>query len=141
MKLGWKSGLTISEEQTIDLGVNFSKYIEKGDLIALKGDLGSGKTTFTKGILKGLNYSGKVTSPTYTMINEYDCLQKVIHIDCYKEKKIGIWLSLGLNDYIDDHNNIIIIEWPEILEEILPSDLINISFKHINDNQREICLL
>ena len=66
------------------------------------------------------------------MINEYDCLQKVIHIDCYKEKKLGIWLSLGLNDYIDDDNNIIIIEWPEILESI-KINKIEFHFSYSND--------
>ena len=141
MKLGWQSGLSNSQQETIDFGIDFSRYIERGDLIALNGDLGSGKTTFTKGVLQGLKYTGKVTSPTYTMINEYDCLEKIIHIDCYKEKNLGIWLSLGINDYIDNQDNILIIEWPEMLDKILPSNLININFKHISDNQREINLI
>ena len=141
MKLGWQSGLSNSQQETIDFGIDFSRYIERGDLIALNGDLGSGKTTFTKGVLQGLKYTGKVTSPTYTMINEYDCLEKIIHIDCYKEKNLGIWLSLGINDYIDNQDNILIIEWPEMLDKILPSNLISINFKHISDNQREINLI
>ena len=105
MKDGWLGRITDSEDDTINMGVELSAYIEKGDIIALHGDLGSGKTTLTKGIMKGLEYTSPVTSPTYTLINEYNSLKNVIHIDCYKESDLGIWISLGLNDYINNRDN------------------------------------
>lgn len=140
MKDGWLGRITDSEDDTINIGIEFSAYIEKGDVIALHGDLGSGKTTLTKGIMIGLEYTSPVTSPTYTLINEYNSLKNVIHIDCYKESDLGIWISLGLNDYINNRNNIIIIEWPEILVDMLPDDTINLKLIHISQNKRDISL-
>ena len=138
MKNGWIGKITDSEQDTINLGVELSKYIENGDIIALHGDLGSGKTTLTKGIMQGLEYAYAVTSPTYTLLNEYSSRKDVIHIDCYKESDLGIWISLGLNDYINNKENIIVIEWPELLISILPDDVINIRLNHISKNKREI---
>ena len=140
MKDGWLGRITDSEDDTINMGIELSAYIEKGDIIALHGDLGSGKTTLTKGIMKGLEYTSPVTSPTYTLINEYNSLKNVIHIDCYKESDLGIWISLGLNDYINNRDNIIIIEWPEILVGMLPDDTINLKLIHISQNKRNISL-
>ena len=140
MKDGWLGRITDSEDDTLNMGIEFSTYIEKGDIIALHGDLGSGKTTLTKGIMKGLEYTSPVTSPTYTLINEYNSLKNVIHIDCYKESDLGIWISLGLNDYMNNRDNIIIIEWPEILVDMLPDDTINLKLIHISQNKRDISL-
>ena len=67
--------LTKSYFETVEFGLEFSKKISKGDIIALNGNLGSGKTTFVKGVLKGLNYKYDVTSPTYTLINEYHSVE------------------------------------------------------------------
>ena len=74
------------------LGYTIANKLNQGDVISLEGDLGSGKTTFVKGILRGLNYKYDVTSPTFTLINEYNSLKNVIHIDCYKESDLGIWI-------------------------------------------------
>ena len=84
---------------TEKLGIEFSKTVSKGTIVLLNGDLGSGKTTFAKGVLRGLNYAEEVTSPTYTLINEYNADYDVIHIDCYREKNINRWLNIGLIDY------------------------------------------
>ena len=77
-------------QATVDLGKNFSKELKPGDVIGLNGNLGSGKTTFIKGILEGLNYKDNVTSPTFTLINEYDANYKVLHVDFYRDKN---WTS------------------------------------------------
>ena len=126
MRNGWIGGVSKSEEETIKFGKDFSEYIENGDVIALRGNLGTGKTTLVKGVLKGLGYNKFVTSPTYTMINEYTAAKNIIHIDCYKENDLSIWISLGLNDYINNKKNIIIIEWPDVLVDILPHNTISI---------------
>lgn len=131
------SKITKSNLETEQLGLKFSKKISKGDIIALNGNLGSGKTTFVKGVLKGLNYEYDVTSPTYTLINEYHANFNVIHIDCYREKDLNRWLSIGITDYfVDDY--ILFIEWYENIKSILPKNINLINFKMISENERLI---
>ena len=125
-----KRYISNSFEETCNLGQNLSKRVKSGDIILLYGDLGSGKTTFVKGFLKGFDYSFDVTSPTFSLINEYDAVQKVIHIDCYREKNINRWINLGIIDYFND-SSIVIIEWPEILNDILPDNVIRVKFSNV----------
>jgi tRNA threonylcarbamoyladenosine biosynthesis protein TsaE len=129
--------VTKNNIETEKLGYNFSKKISQGDIIALKGNLGSGKTTFVKGVLKGLNYEHEVTSPTYTLINEYNTNYKIIHIDCYRESDVNRWLNIGLIDYFSG-NNILFIEWPEKIESILPKNINKLSFEIVSVNERLI---
>ena len=129
---------TQSNIETEELGQKFSGKISKGDVIALNGNLGSGKTTFMKGVLKGLNYQNEVTSPTYTLINEYYTEDySLIHIDCYREKNINRWLNIGLIDYLSG-DNILFIEWAENIQSILPKGINNICFDVLDTNQRLI---
>lgn len=114
---------------TEKLGIEFSKIVSKGTIVLLNGDLGSGKTTFAKGVLRGLNYAEEVTSPTYTLINEYNADHDVIHIDCYREKNINRWLNIGLIDYFTTEN-ILFIEWPRNIRDILFSrSVISLNFE------------
>ena len=129
--------ITASFSETIKLGIEFSKKIVPGNIILLYGDLGSGKTTFVKGILKGLKYKHDVTSPTFSLINEYDANYEVIHIDCYREKNIERWINLGINDYFNG-SSIVIVEWPEILEKIIEKEVIKVKINHLDENKREI---
>ena len=135
-----KRKVTIDYLDTQKLGENFSKKIKSGDIILLYGDLGAGKTTFVKGILKGFQFANEVTSPTFSLINEYNADKKVIHIDCYREKEIERWISIGIEDYFNQ-SNIVIIEWPEILETIIPDNAIKIKISHINTNKREFLFI
>ena len=126
-----------SPEDTLSIGVNFSNKILSGDVIAINGDIGAGKTTFIKGILKGLNYKGTVSSPTYTLINEYSSTYKIIHIDCYREKAVNRWLDIGIMDYLHS-DNVVIIEWPKYIETILPKNIITIDIEHLSEFKRKI---
>ena len=135
-----KRKVTIDYLDTQKLGENFSKEIKSGDIVLLYGDLGAGKTTFVKGILKGFQFDSEVTSPTFSLINEYNADKKVIHIDCYREKEIERWISIGIEDYFNQ-SNIVIIEWPEILETIIPDNAIKIKISHINTNKREFLFI
>ena len=92
---------TDSSDQTILLAKSLSSKFKPGGIYGFIGDLASGKTTFIKGLLSGLDFIGMVNSPTFTLINEYDAKHKVIHIDCYREKNISRWIQLGLYDYFD----------------------------------------
>ena len=137
MKKGWKGGTTSSAEETIELGKSFSKFIELGDIIALDGSLAAGKTTFVKGILSGLNFENEVTSPTFTLINEYEALHRVIHMDCYRENNLQRWINLGIQDYFYS-DDVKIIEWPEIISKLIPIDSISIMFTSVSEFEREI---
>ena len=136
MKSGWTGGMTNSAEATVKLGEKFSKFIEAGDVFAFIGELASGKTTFIKGILKGLDFEKSVTSPTFTLVNEYDAKYPVIHIDCYREENLERWLKLGINDYLSD-DNIVFIEWADKIESLLPENTFHIKFSHKSSNSRE----
>tara|TARA_A100001011_G_C14252441_1_gene818524 strand:- start:784 stop:1212 length:429 start_codon:yes stop_codon:yes gene_type:complete len=131
-------GISYGINETIQFGKKLAKIIEPGDVFKLEGDLGAGKTTFIKGVVNALGYNGIVSSPTYTLINEYNINPKIVHIDCYREQNIDRWFFLGINDYFDD-NSIIFIEWPEILESIIPiNKSYKIRIKSIGNNKRDI---
>lgn len=139
MKIGWEGKETINPEETIRLGEDLSSYLERGDVLALVGDLASGKTTFIQGLLIGLNYAKSVTSPTFTLINEYNAMYPVIHIDCYREEDLNRWIKVGLYDYTNAEN-IVIIEWADKISSLLPNDHIQINFTHKGQDKREITL-
>ena len=139
MKSGWKGSITQNPEETIQLGEHFATFVEKGDVFSFVGELASGKTTFIKGILKGLNFDKPVTSPTFTLVNEYDAKFPVIHIDCYREDEQERWIKLGMNDYMDEEN-IVIIEWADKIKSLLPVNTIQIQFTHKSITSREITL-
>ena len=134
---GWIGGETFSPDETIDLGKVLAKYLEPSDIICLDGGLASGKTTFVKGILIGLGYKSDVTSPTFTLINEYEAKYNVVHMDCYREDNIQRWISLGIQEYLYSED-IKIIEWPTIISELIPKNTIMISFESISENKRII---
>ena len=140
MKFGWMGSVTQDPQETIQLGEHFATFVEKGDVFSFVGDLGSGKTTFIKGILKGLNFDKPVTSPTFTLVNEYDAKFPVIHIDCYREDEQERWIKLGMNDYMDEEN-VVIIEWADKMKSLLPINTIQIQFSHKSIDSREIFLL
>jgi len=126
-----------SYNDTFKLGYDFSNKIQTGDVIGLIGNLASGKTSFVKGVLKGLNYNHDVTSPTFTLINEYNAKIKVVHIDFYREANIERWNNMGFHDIIND-DAIIIIEWADLLLDLLPDNMLKIYFNHLSGNHREI---
>ena len=139
MKTGWMGSVTQDPQETIQLGEHFATFVEKGDIFSFVGELASGKTTFIKGILKGLNFDKPVTSPTFTLVNEYDAKFPVIHIDCYREDEQERWIKLGMNDYMDEEN-VVIIEWADKMKSLLPINTIQIQFSHKSINSREIFL-
>jgi len=139
MKSGWRGSVTQDPQETIQLGEHFATFVEKGDVFSFVGELASGKTTFIKGILKGLNFDKPVTSPTFTLVNEYDAKFPVIHIDCYREDEQERWIKLGMNDYMDEEN-VVIIEWADKMKSLLPVNTIQIQFSHKSINSREIFL-
>ena len=137
MKQGWKGRVTSSVEETIELGESLSEFIEPGDIITLDGDLAAGKTTFVKGILSGLDFGNEVTSPTFTLINEYEARHRVIHMDCYRENNLQRWINLGIQDYFYS-DDVKLIEWPEIISMLIPKDHISIILTSVSEFERKI---
>tara|TARA_B110000116_G_scaffold208965_1_gene184480 strand:- start:49 stop:480 length:432 start_codon:yes stop_codon:yes gene_type:complete len=117
------------------LGEEIALLLKPGDIISLEGDLGVGKTTMVKGILKKLNYRHDVTSPTFTLVNEYNADYKVIHIDCYRENDLERWKQIGLDEYLYS-DNIVIIEWGNLIRKLLPEDCIVIKLEHMKEEQK-----
>lgn len=126
--------ITKSSDETIELGYKVAKLLDEGSLITLKGDLAGGKTTFTKGIGKALNIKQVINSPTFTILKIYEGDKKLFHIDAYRLE--GNSYDLGISEYEDE--GIMVVEWPEYYEDYLPSEYLEISFKYIDDDTREI---
>ena len=124
-------------EETYNLGIKFSKELTAGSVIGLIGDLASGKTTFVKGILKGLDYKYEVTSPTFTLINEYPAKIKVLHIDFYRDNNLSRWKNIGFHEMIES-DAIVVIEWADLLPDLLPKNLDKVYFEHYENKYRKI---
>jgi tRNA threonylcarbamoyladenosine biosynthesis protein TsaE len=127
--------ITKSEEQTELLGEKLAAELKVGDWLALYGPLGSGKTSFTRGICRGLGSRGDVHSPTFNILNIYPGPAEVAHIDLYR---LGRDLDdIGWDD-LGGANNIVIIEWAEKAGDYLPAKRIEVNFKVVDLNTREI---
>ena len=124
-------------EETILLGEKLGKMLHQGDTVILKGDLASGKTTFTKGIGKALNIAQVINSPTFTILKIYKGDHTLYHIDAYRLENNSY--DLGIEEYASD--GITVIEWPEYYTEFLPEEYLEIDFKELNDEEREIQLV
>ena len=110
------------------------------NIVLLKGDLGSGKTTLVKSILKKLGVNDEIKSPTFSIVNEYDHPSgPIYHFDLYRIEKIDELDVIGFEEYIDNCN-ICFIEWPEVGMEKIFGNYMQINLGHIDDNKREILI-
>lgn len=117
-----------SENDTINFATKLASELNIGDIIILTGDLGSGKTKFTQGVLSYFGLDKEISSPTFTIVNEhYSCNNiPIFHFDVYRLEDIDEFYSIGGEEYFE--KGICIIEWGELLEPILPNNFIKISF-------------
>ncbi|MFH1783653.1 MAG: tRNA (adenosine(37)-N6)-threonylcarbamoyltransferase complex ATPase subunit type 1 TsaE [bacterium] len=129
--------LTSSVHQTVQFGKQFSKKLKPGDVVALTGALGAGKTSFTQGIARGLGVKGYVRSPSFTLINEYSGKLPVFHFDLYRLENIREIESLGYGDYFFG-SGVTVIEWAEKAKEILPGNYWLIKLVSTGENIRRI---
>ena len=137
--------VTNNTKQTHKMGEMLAEELLGGEIICLSGELGSGKTTFAQGVLKGLRAKGPYTSPTFVVLKHYKMknhesgIANAFHLDAYRVGTKDI-LDLGWEEIISNNNNVVIVEWAERIKNIIPKDAIWIEFKHLKDTERKISI-
>ena len=138
--------------QTKELACQLAKKLKTGDVLALYGDLGSGKTTFTKYLVECLGFEARVQSPTFVIVRKYisrkvgeiadekSPITTVNHIDLYRLQSSDELEELDLQDLFTERNAITIVEWPEVAKDILPANTIWINFESVDEDTKKISL-
>ena len=129
-----------SDKKTRALARELSSHLLTGDIVGLRGDLGSGKTTFVQGLAEGLQIVDgfRVSSPTFTLVNEYRCTGTILyHMDFYRLENAWESETLGLETYFESRG-ICVIEWFERARNCLPKDFLEISFRWTGNDNREL---
>jgi tRNA threonylcarbamoyladenosine biosynthesis protein TsaE len=140
--------ITNSKEETVTLAERFTQTLKSGDFLAFYGDLGSGKTTFIQGLAKGLGIQRRIISPTFIIIRRYELKPKTenlklnffYHIDLYRTETKNDLLGLGIDEIIQNPNNIVALEWAEKMGEMLPKRRIDVHMEYLGEDQRRITI-
>ena len=133
--------LSHSEEETEAIGERLAAALSPGAVVAYRGGLGMGKTAFTRGLARGLGCRGRVTSPTFTIVNEYEGRVPLFHFDMYRLPDADALFDIGWEDYLD-RGGVCAVEWSEQVTEALPPDTIRVCFARCPeaDNWRTITI-
>lgn len=140
--MGYSNNTFISKSnrETEKFAEEFAKKINNGNIIAYTGKMGAGKTTFTRGLVKGLGAGDVVSSPTFALVNEYKGRTNIYHFDMYRVSTWEDLYSTGFFDYLDT-NSIIIIEWSENIDNVLPEETIHVDIGYgDSENERIITI-
>lgn len=141
-KISENSFVTKSFEETQDLGKEFGRTLRGGEFIALYGNLGSGKTTFVQGLALGIGIKRRIISPTFIIIRSYKIESKMFyHIDLYRIQTATDLNGIGMQDIIKDKNSIIVVEWAEKMEHLLPEKRFDVFFEYLDENKRKIKII
>lgn len=125
-------------DQTKAFAKKLANHLQPGDVIALEGDLGAGKTTFTKGLAEGLEITKNVNSPTFTIIKEYKGTMPLFHMDVYRLENSDE--DLGFEEYFEGIG-VTVVEWAHLIKDQLPPELLTIYLTHSNEGARNIKLV
>lgn len=134
---------TKTEKETLNFAKKFASKLKGGEVIGLIGDLGAGKTIFTKGLAKGLGINDNITSPTFVLMKIYNIKQKnikkLVHVDAYRLKTPKDMLAIGIDEYFNRDDTIIAVEWADKIKDILPlKKLISININYLDNGMRKI---
>lgn len=124
-----------SENETLRIAEEYARTLQAGDVVLLEGEMGAGKTTFVKGLARGLGIFCEVTSPTYAYINSYE--DKLFHFDCYRVPSEDYAEALGFAEYFD-MGGICVVEWAERIRGLLPPDVKTVTITKLSETEREI---
>ncbi len=128
-----------SQQQTFEFGQIIGKSLKGGEVITLDGELGAGKTVFTKGLATALGIEDEITSPTFTILNIYENKPLTLyHYDAYRLKSGEEAYGSGLTDYLCARDGVCVIEWAQNIKSALPKKLIKIQINYLNATEREI---
>ncbi|MFJ7978470.1 tRNA (adenosine(37)-N6)-threonylcarbamoyltransferase complex ATPase subunit type 1 TsaE [Peribacillus sp. NPDC096379] len=127
-----------SELETVDFASSLAEKLNAGDVLALEGDLGAGKTAFTKGLAKGLGVKRNVNSPTFTIIKEYMGRLPLYHMDVYRVSEEEEE-DLGFDEYFEGEG-VTVVEWAHLIQEQLPEEILTIQIFRLGDSKRRIVL-
>ena len=132
---------TSSAGETVDLGRQLGGFLKKGDVIALAGELGSGKTWFTKGVGLGLGIARNmiIASPTFSLVNEYEGRHTLFHLDAYRLESLADFLAAGLDEYFYQEG-VVVMEWADRWPEILPDHRLKVEFAIKDEHSRKITM-
>ncbi len=130
-----------SENETLKIAENLAKKIAYPTIITLSGDLGAGKTVFSRGFAKGLGVEETVNSPTFPIVQEYPTPHGTLyHMDLYRISNDEEAQAFGIEDFLNNSSAISLIEWSERLKWLLPQNIITVEISHISENSRQITL-
>lgn len=129
--------LSHSTKDTQELARTLAKKLKKGDVLALYGELGSGKTIFVRYLVEALGLDSRVQSPTFVLHRKYGFIN---HLDLYRLRSLREAKDLGIEDILRDKDSITIVEWPKLIEEFFSNQTIRINFEHISENERKITI-
>ena len=126
--------LSHNTEETEALGEALARRLRRGDVLAYYGDLGAGKTACTRGLARGLGCTGRVTSPTFTIVNEYEGTIPLFHFDMYRLGSSDELFDIGWEDYLA-RGGVCAVEWSEIVEDALPAGIITVTIRRHEKNE------
>ena len=130
--------LSHSPEETEHIGEMLGRRLRPGTVVAYRGGLGMGKTAFTRGLARGLGCAGRVTSPTFTIVNEYDGATPLFHFDMYRLENSDALFDIGWEDYLE-RGGVCVVEWSENVADALPQDAVVVTIaRGEGDNERII---
>jgi tRNA threonylcarbamoyladenosine biosynthesis protein TsaE len=131
-----------SETGTQKIAFDFAKRLKGGETLGLIGELGAGKTAFVKGLAKGLGIKRIINSPTFVVMKVYPVkhttIKRLVHVDAYRVKTSSALTGIGLEDYINSNDSVVVIEWADLVKGILPKSKIIIKFEHVKNNKRSL---
>ena len=135
--------ITKNEKETFELAHDLGGKIKKKTVFALKGDLGTGKTVFAKGLAKGLGVKKTITSPTFVLMKIYPIegnkhIKEFCHIDTYRLKGEKDFEAIGAEEYLNKKDVVVAIEWPDKIKNLLPKDAKLVKLKHEKEEKRQI---
>jgi tRNA threonylcarbamoyladenosine biosynthesis protein TsaE len=128
-----------SENETEEIANLFAENLIPGDMVILNGELGSGKTFFVKCVCANFGIIN-VSSPSFTIVNEYEGNRKVYHFDFYRIKKVDELYDFGFEDYIKDITAVKFIEWANLWKKVIPNHFYEVTIDFVNENKRKIII-